>query len=370
MILGDLGADVIMVDTPRTAGEMPSLLTDDTAARYVGQNRNKKCIALNLRTKEGREIFYRLVEKMDVVIENNRPGVLKRRGMDYATVSKLNPRLIYCSITGYGQDGPYSQRPGHDLNFVGMAGILGLSGSKNVPPVYTMSPMIADLLGGTNQAVIAIIAALYARMNTAKGQYIDVSATDGAVFYHWIHGPQYLLDATPPERAEFPTGIDMAWMNIYKAKDGKYLTVGCLEPWLWANFCHLIGREDLIPTQFGPLEKQKEMYDTLSSVFATKNRDEWVKLMDEADVCVSPVYTVEEVFSDPHFEHRKIVVEVEHPKLGKIKLLNTPFKFSDTPATVRFRPPLWAEHTKEIMSDLLGYSKEEVNRLLQKGVIE
>ena len=370
MILGDLGAEVIMVEMPRTAGQMPSMLTDDTEVRYVAHNRNKKCIALNLKKEEGKDIFFRLVEKVDIIIETNRPGALKRRGMDYDTVSKLNPRLIYCSITGYGQNGPYAQRPGHDINFVGLAGVLGLSGSKDGPPPYLISPMIADVLGGTNQAAIAIIAALFAREKTGKGQYIDVSSTDGLVFYHWIHGPQYLRDGRLPQRAELPTGCDIAWMNIYKAGDGKYLTLGCFEPWLWANLCRLVGREDFIPAQFGPIEKQKEMYEALSEVFATKDREEWIKLMDEADVCAGPVYTFEEMFSDPHFKHHKVVVEVEHPKLGKIKLLNTPFKFSETPAEVRTRPPLWAEHTREVLSNLLGYSEEKLDILLQEEVIE
>lgn len=370
MILGDLGAEVIMVEMPRTAGQMPSMLTDDTEVRYVAHNRNKRCIGLNLKKEEGKEIFYRLVEKIDVIIETNRPGALKRRGMDYETVSKLNPRLIYCSITGYGQNGPYAQRPGHDINFVGLAGVLGLSGSKDGPPPYLISPMIADVLGGTNQAAIAILAALFVQEKTGKGQYIDVSSTDGAVFYHWIHGPQYLRDGRAPQRAESPTGSDIAWMNIYKAGDGKYFTLGSFEPWLWANLCRLVGREDFIPAQFGPIEKQKEMYQALSEVFATRDRDEWIELMDEADVCVGPVYTFEEMFSDPHFKHRKVVVEVEHPKLGKIKLLNTPFKFSETPAEVRTRPPLWAEHTREVLSSLLGYSEEKLDILLQEEVIE
>ena len=161
--------------------------------------------------------FYRLVEKTDVLIEGNRPGTLKRRGMDYETVKGLNPRLVYCSVTGYGQDGPYAQRPGHDINFVGVAGILGLSGSKQGPPCYTVTPMIADVLGGTTQAAMAIMAALFARERTGRGQYIDASSVDGAVFYHWVHAPQYFCQGIVPERSELPTGIDVAYMNIYKA---------------------------------------------------------------------------------------------------------------------------------------------------------
>lgn len=370
MILADLGAEVITVEIPRTAGQNIAMMIDDTEAHYLGLNRNKKSIAINLKKDKGKEIFYRLAEKVDVILETNRPGALKRRGMDYETVRKLNPRIIYCSITGYGQKGPYARRPGHDINFVGIAGILGLSGSRNGPPSYLVSPMIADVLGGTNQAVIAIVAALYARDRTGRGQYIDVSSTDGALFYHWVHAPQFFRDGVSPQRAESPTGSDVAWMNVYKAKDDKYFTIGCFEPWLWANLCKLVGREDLIPKHFGSPEEQQESYRALSEVFATKNRDAWVKLLDKADVCVAPVYNFEEMFADPHFKSHKVVVKKRHPKLGTVKLLNTPFKFSDTPAKVRTRPPLWAEHTGEVLRELLEYSEKKIARLRKEEVVE
>jgi crotonobetainyl-CoA:carnitine CoA-transferase CaiB-like acyl-CoA transferase len=370
MILADLGADVIMVEMPRTSNQSFGMMTDDTQAHYLGLNRNKKCIAVNLKTDEGREILHRLAEKMDVLIESSRPGTVRRWGLDYETVRGLNPRIVYCSITGYGQDGPYAQRPGHDINFVGVAGILGLSGGKNGPPVYTVTPMIADVLGGTTQAVMAILAALYARERTATGQYIDASSVDGAVFYHWVHAPQYFKDGVIPQRSELPTGIDAPYMNVYRARDGKYLTVGCLEPWHWASLCRAVGREDLIPHQFGPADMQQQMYNSLSEAFAAKDRDEWVQLLAEADVSVAPVYDFADMFSDPHLSQHKVTVEVEHPKLGKVRMLNTPFKLSETPAEVRTRPPLWAEHTREVLETMLGYSEEEVSRLLEKQVIE
>jgi crotonobetainyl-CoA:carnitine CoA-transferase CaiB-like acyl-CoA transferase len=369
MILADFGANVITVETPRFASELPSLITDDVGARYLGQNRNKKSIALNLKMEEGRKIFYRLSEKADVILETFRPGVVKRLGVDYETVKKFNPRVVYCSISGYGQDGPYSQRPGHDLNYVGLAGVLHMIGQKKGPPMY-LPVQMADLAGGTSQATIAILAALIAQDKTGKGQYIDVSMTDGVVFYQWTLAMMYLIDGIQLERAELPTGSDHAWMNIYKAKDGKYFTVATLEPWLWANLCRLVGRQDFADTQFGPPERQREMYLGLSEVFATKSRDEWVKLLDEANVCVAPVCTFAETFSDPQIIHRRLVVEIDHPKRGKVKILNTPYKLSETPAQVRTRPPLYAEHTAEILSSTLGYSDKELERLRKKQVIE
>jgi crotonobetainyl-CoA:carnitine CoA-transferase CaiB-like acyl-CoA transferase len=369
MILADFGADVITVETPRFVSELPSLITDDTGARYLGQNRNKKSIALNLKKEEGRKIFYRLSEKADVILETFRPGVVKRLGVDYETVRKFNPMVVYCSISGYGQDGPYALRPGHDLNYVGLAGVLNMIGQKEGPPMY-LPVQMADLAGGTSQATIAILAALIARDTTRKGQYIDVSMTDGVVFYQWTLAMMYLIDGIQMERAELPTGSDHAWMNIYKARDGKYFTVASLEPWLWANLCRMVGRQDFTDTPFGPPDRQREMYLGLSEVFATRDRDEWVKLLDEANVCVAPVCTFEETFSDPQIVHRKLVVEIDHPKRGKVKILNTPYKFSETPAQVRTRPPLYAEHTAEVLGSMLGYNDKELERLRKKQVIE
>jgi crotonobetainyl-CoA:carnitine CoA-transferase CaiB-like acyl-CoA transferase len=370
MILADLGAEVIVVEMPKTAGQTLEVVSDDTGSLYIGHNRNKKCIVLNLKKDAGKEIFYGLVKKMDVIIEANRPGVLKKRGMDYESVRKLNPRLIYCSITGYGQDGPYAQRTGHEINFAAISGIMALTGSRNGPPVYLQSPSIADLLGGVTHAVMAINAALFAREKNGKGQYIDVSITDGTIFYHWIDGQAYLLNGNLPERAESATGGDMACLNTYKAGDGKFFTVGCAEPWLWAKLCKIVGREDFIPHQFDDIDKQQEIYQVLSGVFSTRDRDEWVKVLDEVDIGVGPVYNFEEIFSDPHFKHRKVLVEIQHPKLGKIKMLNTPFKFSETPAEVRTSPPLWGEQSREILSKVLGYSKAQIDRLLKEKVIE
>jgi crotonobetainyl-CoA:carnitine CoA-transferase CaiB-like acyl-CoA transferase len=369
MILGDLGAEVIVVDMPGSAGQTLDVVADDMGALYIGHNRSKKSIALNLKKEEGKEVLYRLVEKADVLIENNRPGVLRRRGMDYETMSGINPRLIYCSMTGYGQDGPYAQRTGHEINFAGIAGIMALTGSRNGPPVYLQSPSVADLLGGVTHAVIAVLAALYSREATGRGQHIDVSITDGSAFYHWIDAQEYLLNGNLPARAESSTGSDTACMNVYQAKDGKYFTLGCAEPWLWEGVCRLVGREDFSAHQYD-FDKQREMYEAFAEVFATRDRDEWVRLLDEIGVGVGPVYDLEEMFADPHFVHRGITTAVDHPKRGRINVLNTPFKFSETPAEVRSSSPLRGQHTTEVLSHILGYGDEEVARLMREGVVE
>jgi crotonobetainyl-CoA:carnitine CoA-transferase CaiB-like acyl-CoA transferase len=369
MILADFGAEVITVETPRGASQLHALMTDDAGPRYLGQNRNKKSIALNLKKEGGRQAVYRLAETVDVIIETYRPGVVKRLGVDYETIRKINPRVVYCSITSWGQDSPYAQRAGHDLNFTALAGITGLVGPKGSPPME-LPFQIGDLAGGTSQATIAILAALLARERTGQGQFIDVSMTDGVIFYLWTHAMMFFQSGHSPERSDLPTGSDMAWMNIYQARDGKYFTVGCFEAWLWENLCKLVGREDFIEHHWGAKEKQIEMYHELSKVFLTKDRDEWVDLLDRSDVCVGPVCTYEETFSDPHVKHRKLVIEVQHPKLGKVKLLNTPYRFSDTPAEVRTPPPAYAEHTEELLHTLAGCTDEDIEQLRRDEAIE
>jgi len=371
LIMADLGAEVITVETPRTAGSpaLSFMFTDDTWFRYIGMNCSKKSIAVNLKHERGRDIVYNLVDNADVLIEAFRPGASARLGMDYETLSKRNPRLIYCSVTGYGQDSPYANRASHDINVVAMTGILGACGSQEGEPIHVIFPQISDLSANC-QAISSILAALYAREKTGRGQFIDVAITDGMIYFNWVMNIRYLLNGEVADRSKLPTGSDQAWLNTYKTHDGKYVAISCLEPPLWANLCRLVGRGDFVDQHFAPLEKQKEMYEALCKIFATKDRDEWLRLFDQADVAGAPVYNVEEVLSDPHVVHRGLVVEVDHPKLGKVKLLNNPFRLSDTPAKPRTRPPLYGENTHEILTDVIGASEQEIKSLIDEGVIE
>jgi crotonobetainyl-CoA:carnitine CoA-transferase CaiB-like acyl-CoA transferase len=371
MMMADLGAEVITVETPRTAGSpaLSFMFTNDTWFRYVGMNCSKKSIAVNLKHEKGRDVVHRLVDNADVFIEAFRPGASARLGMNYETLSKRNPRLVYCSVTGYGQDSPYVNRASHDINVAAITGILGATGAKEGEPIHVIFPQISDLSANC-QAISSILAALYAREKTGRGQYIEVSITDGMVYFNWVMNMRYLLDGDVAHRSELPTGSDQAWLNTYRARDGRYVALSCLEPPLWANLCRLVGREDLIDQHFAPFEKQKEMYDTLREIFLTKDRDEWLRLFDEVDVAGAPVYSVDEVLADPHVVHRGLVVEVDHPTMGKVKLLNSPYRFSETPARPRTRPPLYGEHTREILTDVIGASEEEIESLTNEGVIE
>jgi len=205
MIMADFGAEVITIETPRTTGTQSFMFTDDTWFRYIGMNCNKKSIAVNLKHQKGRGIVYNLIDNADVFIEGFRPGASARLGMDYENLSKRNSRLIYCAITGYGQDSPYVNRGAHDINVVALTGILGATGSKDRPPIHVLSPQIADMAGGNIQAISAILAALYAREKTGRGQYIDLSITDGVFFMNWAMNLRYLANGIMAERSELPT---------------------------------------------------------------------------------------------------------------------------------------------------------------------
>jgi crotonobetainyl-CoA:carnitine CoA-transferase CaiB-like acyl-CoA transferase len=190
------------------------------------------------------------------------------------------------------------------------------------------------------------------------------------MFMNWVMNIRYLCDGFVAERSELPTGSDQAWLNVYMAKDGSYLALSCLEPHTWANLCRVVGREDLTDQHFAPFEKQREMYDEFCEIFATRDRAEWLRLFDEADVAGAPVNTVVEAVTDPHVQHRGLVVEVDHPTLGKVKLLRSPFRLSATPAVPRSRPPLYGEHTNDILRDVIGAGDEEIESLRGEGVIE
>jgi crotonobetainyl-CoA:carnitine CoA-transferase CaiB-like acyl-CoA transferase len=369
MTLGDFGAEVITIETPRGASRMLGMVTDEASAGYLACNRSRKSITLNLRAEEGKKVFYRLAENADVILESFRPGVTKRLGVDYETISKINPRIIYCSLSGYGQDGPYVNRAGHDLSYVGVSGIVGLTGERNGPPALP-GTQIGDLGGGYSQCLIGILAALFAREKIGRGQYIDVSMLDGVITWLWFQGQEYLQTGIVPRRGETWLTGAQAGYNIYQIKDGGYITLSIAgETWFWENLCRALGREDFIEHQFSNKEKQDEMIACFREIFRTKSKEEWVDLLAKVDVPCGPVYSLDEVFSDPQVLHRKMVVEIDHPALGKIKQIAPAVKLSETPAEARIPPPGYGEHTEQVL-DQLGYTADEIKELRQAGVIE
>lgn len=378
MILADLGADVIRVEEfgPLTGRRAEQSKGATISYEEVGfpeidspfniLNRNKKSIALNLKISESRQAFYKLVKGVDVVVEEFRPGTAERLGVDYETLSQINPRLIYCAITGYGQDGPYRNLAGHDINYISMTGALGIWQRGNQPMIP--SNLLADFAGGGMNAATAILAALIAREKTGRGQFVDVAMADGVLsLLSQILSWHYATGRVPRPDEHVTIGAFPCY-NVYKTKDDKYISLGCVEPWFWANLCRVVGREDFIPYQYDTGAKRDEIFTYFREVFQAKDRDEWFQILSQTDICVGKVYTLDELDSNPQIQHRGMIVEIEDATLGKVKQVGTPFKLSDTPPQIRQLTSKYGQHTEEILH-ALGYTREEVDDLRQLGAI-
>jgi alpha-methylacyl-CoA racemase len=381
MLLGDLGADVLKIEAPRVnilRGRSRAIPEEKQrkAAAYYALDRNKKSIVINLKSEEGRAMFYRLCQHADVVVEGFRPGVARRLKVDYDTISELNPRIVYCSLSGYGQDGPYQTFPGHDINYIAMAGVLGLIGSSQGRPVVPLN-LVADFAGAALYGALGISVALVARSKTGKGQYVDVAYMDGAISLMTWFNCGYFFDGSMLKRGESWLHGAYPYYGVYETKDGKYITIGCLEPHFWENLCRFLGKEGYVPYGFAlehafhkpQGEKWNEIHSSLKEVFLTRTRDEWFELLIRNDVPAGKVNTPDEVFNDPQVLHRQMVIEVEHPTLGKVKQVGVAPRLCGTPGKVRSLSPLPGEHTDEILQKL-GYKQGEIKHLRQEGVVQ
>jgi crotonobetainyl-CoA:carnitine CoA-transferase CaiB-like acyl-CoA transferase len=380
MILADLGADVIKIEEPgpptgrraAQAGNLspipPSLSGMDRHAPHWALNRNKKTLGLNLKHDEARQIFYQLAERADVVIEEFRPGVAKRLGIDYDTLRQRNPRLIYCAVTGYGQSGPYKDLVGHDINYIAMAGCLGMIGAKGGAPVIPHN-LIADFAGGGMHGAIGVLAALMARERTGRGQFVDIAMTDGVYSLLVSHLSTYFATGMVPHRGETLLDGGTHYYNIYQTKDGKWLSIGSIEPWFYANLCKALDREDLLPCEFVEGEQREALKRTFSDIFKTKTRDEWFEILTRNDICVAKVYDLDETELDPHLWAREMIVEVDHPEVGKVKQVGISVKLSETPGQIRFLAAPMGTHTEEMLT-ALGHSPEKIAELRAAGAIK
>lgn len=375
MYLGDMGADVIHVEEPAVSGrragfrEVPleyKAMEDPRSAAYNALGRNKRRIALNLKDAEARDVFYKLVRGADVVLEGSRPGVARRLGVDYETCRGLNPRIVYCSLTGYGQDGPYSQRAGHDINYISVAGALGMIGQRDGTPAIP-SNILADYAGGALFAIIGILTALLARERTGKGQFVDIAMTDGVISLLVQLTQQYFKDGEVPRPAAMRLNGGLAHYNVYQAKDGRWIAVGANEPYFFATVCRLIGRPDLAQRQHETAWRDR-IEAAFREAFKTKTAQEWHDLMAPEETCVTKIYDFTETFSDPQVLHRQMALELEHPVAGKVRQVGFPVKLSETPASVRRFAGLKGQDTESVLRDL-GYSAEQVQRLRERRAV-
>ena len=356
MILADHGARVIAVEDKR-------FLADGLFFNLI--NRNKEHMSLNLKTEKGKEIFFRLIQNADVLLEGFRPGVVDRLGVGYEMVRKVNPKIIYCSITGYGQDCPFRDRAGHDANYMSYAGVLDLIGEADRPPSIPGVP-IADIAGGSMNAAIGILLALFARQTTGKGQYIDISMTDGmvaflptALFFRQLNGQE-------PARADGLFSHRYACYNTYETADGRFLSIGAVEKRFWQQLCGLLGVPDYAELQYDD-EHRLEILNFMRHAFKQKTLDEWDAVFGDKDICWGRVQSLSEVLEDPLFRQREMVVEIEGNDGKTSKALGVPVKLSDTPGAVRTPPVGFGESTSEILQEL-GYTPNEIKQFEEDGV--
>lgn len=373
-MLGDAGAEVIKVEEPNTGDYERQIhpFIGSMASRFLILNRNKKSVALNLKEDKGRKIFLEMAKEADVLVEGFRPGAMKNLGLDYESLRKINQRLIYCSISSFGQDGPYRDVVAHDINILGMAGFFDITGEKDRKPVIP-GVQIADSVAGMN-AALAILIALIGREKTDRGQFLDISMFDGVMSWMFDAARYSFAGETIPKRDKGRLWGGLPNYNLYETKDGKFLAVGSLESKFKRILLNKLGRDDCAgeeaeTTSSEITQTDEELHTFIRKIFLTKTRNEWIKEFDELNICVGPVNSLEEALSHPQTVFREMVIKVDHPSAGRIKQMGSPLKFSDIPLDVNRLPaPRQGEHTREILCGL-GYSESRINELIKENIV-
>ncbi len=369
LLLADLGMEVLKIEDPEQGDYMRLMgpIRKKDSAYFLSLNRNKKSMVLNLKVKEGKEIFYQLINTYDIILEGFRPGVIDRLGIGYEELKKRNPEVILCSLSGYGQDGPYRDRSGHDINYIGLGGVLELTGTKEIGPIIP-GVQIADIGGGALMAAIAILSAVIHRQKTHQGQHLDIAMHDGVLSWLSIHAGKYLADQIVPQRGEMHLSGRYACYQVYPTKDERYMSLGALEPKFWQNFCEAIGKKDLISKQFIEGEERIRIIHEIRDLFRTKTLTEWVDFFKEVDACCEPVLTLDEVFKHPQVLHRGMLIEYEHPTEGQVQQVGNPIKCSLFPFKSPTPSPKQGEHTLEVLKEI-GYSDREIQRFKEVKAI-
>lgn len=370
MLLADFGADVILVEpvpgaSAKLAGPSGASESAQRAAAYNALARGKRSIALNLKEPEAREIFYALAKDADVVLEGFRPGVVQRLGVDYETIRALNPRIVYCSLSGFGQSGPYANLVGHDINYIAIGGALGVTGRPGTPPAIPIN-LIADFAGGGLFAAFAICVALLARDRTGEGQYIDMAMTDGVLSLMTMAFTQYFANGTIIRPGEYLLNGGVPWYDTYQCADGRWFSIGSIEPHFYEALCRVLGCEEFLGKQYDA-SSYPEMRERFAAVFRTKTADEWMEIMSQHDICAAPVLEMDRVVQNPHNLARNMVVEVDSP-VGPVKQIGVAPKLSKTPGHVRHTGPVLGQHTEAILTEL-GYTPERIAELRERRVI-
>jgi len=368
MVLADMGADVLKVvsgSRPDVVAYIPPFVPGtkmSAAFAYLG--RGKRCMTLNLKDSRAIKIVHQLVADYDILIEQFRPGVMAKFGLDYGSLKKVKPSLIYCSLTGYGQTGPLRDRAGHDINYLARSGLMSYSGKKDTGPSLT-GMQIADVASGSNNAVIGILAAVVHRDKTGNGQHIDISMTDGMIAFNAMFGAGFLIDAQDLVREDTLLNGGSLY-DFYETKDGQYMSFGGLEPQFFSAFCKTINMPELIPGGVQPKDGVN-VKKRVREIFKTKTRDEWTELFKKVDACCEPVLSLTEALNDAYAIERGMVVEVDLPDGKKVRQLASPIKFSGTIPKYKNAGTPPGLHTKEVLLKL-GYREEEIEAFEKTGL--
>lgn len=375
MVLGDLGADVIKVESPEgdeTRGWGPPFVGGgrEESAYYLCINRNKRSIVVNFKTDEGRTVIQELIKQSDVLVENFRPGTLARASLDFASVSAINPNLIYCSITGFGQTGPLRDRPGYDFMIQALGGLMSITGESEGEPVK-VGVAVVDLFAGQN-AAIAILAALQARSQTGKGQHLDISLFDSQLGMLANVASNYLISGNLPKRYGNAHANIVPYQSFQTSDTWFVLAVGNDQQ--FEKLCGVIGNLELahdprFDSNAERVKNREELINLLKPVFLRKTANEWLSALEAAGIPCGPINTLDKVFAMSQVEAREMLIYLQHAEIGDLKLVGSPLKFSETPVDYKLAPPRLGEHTQEVLEKLLGYSSEQVMNLRRHRVI-
>jgi crotonobetainyl-CoA:carnitine CoA-transferase CaiB-like acyl-CoA transferase len=357
-LLADLGADVIKIEEP---GRGDPARASSSGALFLLVNRNKRSVTLDLKTPEGRDLLLCLVERADVLVEGFRPQVMDRLGLGYEVLAHRNPQLIYATLSGFGQSGPYRDRAAHDLNYVALAGLLGYNVDRQGQPVPPAA-QVADL-GAGSLAAVGILAAIISRQRTGLGQALDVSLFGSAIAWMPALIAPLFRDGRSTAPGEPLLSGGLAQYDVYATADGRHVTLGALEPKFLLNFLERVGRPDL-----AHVADRDVLGGEIRMIFASRTLEEWVDCLAGVDTCFAPVNTLEETLRDPQVGALGLFTSVEHPRLGTLPQIAPPFSFSVTPAVVRRPPPELGEHTAEVLGEL-GVSAEELRALVERGIV-
>jgi formyl-CoA transferase len=373
MVLGDLGAEVIKVEPPEgdeTRGWGPPFAGGESAY-YLCVNRNKRDIVINLKTDEGKNILRELAMQSDVLVENFRPGTLEKFGLDFKTLHALNPKLIYCSITGFGQTGSMKDKPGYDFMIQASGGLMSITGEPEGEPMKT-GVAVVDLFAGQN-AIIAILAALQARTLTGEGQHLDIALFDSQLGWLANVASNYLISSKLPKR-HGNAHPNIVPYQSFQASDGWFaIAVG--NDRQFERLCELLGKPELVldekfTANSARVQNREEIIPLLASIFKTSSVSEWLRKLNEAEIPCGPINNFEQVFSMPQVREREMLVQMQHPTIGRLPLVGSPLKMSATPVEYRLPPPLMGEHTVSILQELLGYSNDQIGKLRLSGAVK